>query len=104
MLQEKIDMLVGNVANIALQTNINMVHEIAIDIKRIWKMMKECQETGIMLNERQKLLGLSVVPFESLIKLMKDFEPYQTLWTTASGIYTIYKFKRIRKRFSSFSF
>ncbi|XP_043666184.1 dynein axonemal heavy chain 1-like [Vespula pensylvanica] len=84
MLQEKIDILVGNVANIALQTNINMVHEIAIDIKRIWKMMKECQETGIMLNERQKLLGLPVVPFESLTKLMKDFEPYQTLWITAS--------------------
>ncbi|XP_035733901.1 dynein heavy chain 1, axonemal-like [Vespa mandarinia] len=84
MLQEKIDTLVGSVANIALQTNINMVHEIAIDIKRVWKSMKESQETGIMLNERQKLLGLPVVPFESLIKLMKDFEPYQTLWTIAS--------------------
>ncbi|KAK2581762.1 hypothetical protein KPH14_002241 [Odynerus spinipes] len=51
MLQEKIDTLVGNVANVALQTDISMVHEIAIDIKRIWKLMKECQETGVQLNE-----------------------------------------------------
>ncbi|XP_043502299.1 dynein axonemal heavy chain 1-like [Polistes fuscatus] len=84
MLQEKIDLLVGNVTNITLQTDINMVHEIAIDIKRIWKLMKECKEMGILLNERQKLFGIPVVPFENLYKLMKEFDQYRTLWITAS--------------------
>lgn len=85
MLSEKIDTLVGNITNVALQTDINKVHEIAIEVKRIWKMIKECQETGLLLNKRQKLFGMDVVPFERLNKMIKDFEPYQTLWITASG-------------------
>lgn len=85
MLSERIDTLVGNITNVALQTDINKVHEIAIEVKRIWKMMKECQELGLMLNKRQQFFGMDVVPFQRLNKIMKEFEPYQTLWITASG-------------------
>ncbi|XP_011707083.1 PREDICTED: dynein heavy chain 1, axonemal-like, partial [Wasmannia auropunctata] len=84
LLSEKIDTLMRNVTNVTLQTDINKVHEIAIEVKRIWKMMKDCQESGLLLNERQKLFGMDVVPFEQLNKLMKEFEPYQTVWITAS--------------------
>lgn len=85
LLSEKIDLLVGNVINVALQTDINKIHEMAVEVKKIWKMMKDCQESGLLLNERQKLFGMDVVPFEQLNKLMKEFEPHQTLWITASG-------------------
>ncbi|XP_076766961.1 dynein axonemal heavy chain 1 [Xylocopa sonorina] len=84
LLQEKIDTLVGNVANIALQTDINRIHETALDVKRVWKAMTDCRETGLLLNERQKLFGMKVVPFEHLHKLMREFEPYRSLWVTAS--------------------
>jgi len=85
MLSEKIDTLVGNISNVALQTDISKVHEIAIEVKRIWKMIKENQEFGLLLNERQKLFGMDVVPFERLNMMIKEFEPYKTLWVTASG-------------------
>lgn len=89
LLLEKIDTLVGNVANIALQTDVTRIHEIALDVKRIWKVMLDCRENGLLLNERQKLFGLKVVPFEHLNKLIKEFEPYKNLWITASGKYPI---------------
>lgn len=85
LLSERIDTLIENVTNVALQTDINKVHEMAIEVKKIWKMMKDCQESGLLLNERQKLFGVDVVPFEQLNKLMKEFESYQTLWIAASG-------------------
>lgn len=47
--------------------------------------MKEAQEHGQLLNQRQKLFGVPVVPFENLTKLIKEFEPYKNLWGTASG-------------------
>nr|XP_034195945.1 dynein heavy chain 1, axonemal-like [Osmia lignaria] len=84
LLLERIDTLVGNVSNIGLQTDINRVHETALDVKRVWKGMTDCREMGLLLNERQKLFGMKVVPFEHLHKLMREFEPYRSLWVTAS--------------------
>jgi hypothetical protein len=49
--------------------------------------MKEAQEQELLLNTRQRLFGTPVVPFDSLNKLIKDFEPYRNLWITASGKY-----------------
>ena len=91
-LSEKIDDLVDQITNIALQTDVNKVQETAIEVKRIWKTMKECQVQGLLLNERQKFFGVSVIPFEHLNKLMKEFEPYQSLWITAAGISLISSF------------
>lgn len=64
----------------ALQT-----HEFAQDIRKVWKAMKEAQEFGQLLNQRQKMFGAQVVPFDNLTKLIKEFEPYKNLWITASG-------------------
>lgn len=47
--------------------------------------MKEAQDWGRVLNQRQKLFGLTVVPFGDLNKLVREFEPYRNLWVTASG-------------------
>ncbi|XP_053995639.1 dynein axonemal heavy chain 1-like [Hylaeus anthracinus] len=84
LLLERIDTLVGNVQNIALQSDINRVHETALDVKRVWKAMMDCRETGLLLNQRQKLFGMKVVPFEHLHKLIREFESYRSLWVTAS--------------------
>lgn len=63
----------------------SQVHEIANDIKKAWKGMKDSQEWGRVLNQRQKLFGQLVVPFVDLNRLVKEFEPYRNLWVTASG-------------------
>lgn len=85
ILSEKVNMLVGNVANLTLQTDVDKIHETAIEAKRIWKAMKESRETGLLLNKRQELFGTEVVMFDQLDELTKEFEPYLTLWVAASG-------------------
>lgn len=60
------------------------VHEIAVDMRRVWKSLKEAQEQGQLLNQRQKLFELPVVPFDAINRLIKEFEPYKNLWITAS--------------------
>lgn len=71
-----------------IQTQIKyhlQTHEIAVDIKRVWKAMKEAQEQGQLLNSRQKLFLVPITPYDTLNKLIKEFEPYRNLWITASG-------------------
>ena len=60
------------------------VHELAIEIGRIWRLMKETQEQGLLLNRRQKLFDVPVTPYEDLNKLVKEFQPYRDLWVGAS--------------------
>lgn len=47
--------------------------------------MKDAQEQGQLLNQRQKLFNMPIVPFDNLTRLIKEFEPYKNLWITASG-------------------
>ncbi|XP_014476414.1 PREDICTED: dynein heavy chain 1, axonemal [Dinoponera quadriceps] len=84
ILSEKIDTLIGNVANLTVQTGIDRIHETAIEAKRIEKMMNEYRELSLLLNKRQELFGMEVVVFEQLNRLVKEFEPYLTLWVAAS--------------------
>lgn len=80
-----------------LLTLVIQVHEIANDIKKAWKGMKDSQDWGRILNTRQKLFGQPVVPFSDLNRLVKEFEPYRNLWVTASG--TVKYFLNLNKRF-----
>ncbi|KAG6458751.1 hypothetical protein O3G_MSEX011030 [Manduca sexta] len=81
---DKIDMFTAQCMALTLQNDFNKVHEIANDIKKAWKGMKDGQEWGRVLNQRQKLFGQPVVPFADLNRLVKEFEPYRNLWVTAS--------------------
>ncbi|CAG5057893.1 unnamed protein product [Parnassius apollo] len=81
---DKIDMFTSQCMALTLQNDMTKVHEIANDIKKAWKGMKEAQDWGRVLNRRQKLFGEPVVPFADLNRLVKEFEPYRNLWVTAS--------------------
>ncbi|KAF9816548.1 hypothetical protein SFRURICE_010707 [Spodoptera frugiperda] len=83
-LYDKIDMFTAQCMTLTLQNDFSKVHEIANDIKKAWKAMKDAQDWGRILNQRQKLFGQPVVPFADLNKLVKEFEPYRNLWVTAS--------------------
>lgn len=82
---DRIEVLSVQVAQMSARRDFHLIHDIAVDIRRMWKTMKEAQEFGQLLNQRQKLFGLPVVPFENLTRLIKEFEPYKNLWITASG-------------------
>ncbi|XP_028173233.1 dynein heavy chain 1, axonemal-like, partial [Ostrinia furnacalis] len=81
---DKIDMYSAQCMALTLQNDFAKVHEIANDIKKAWKGMKDSQEWGRILNQRQKLFGQPVIPFTDLNRLVKEFEPYRNLWVTAS--------------------
>ncbi|CAH0560322.1 unnamed protein product [Brassicogethes aeneus] len=83
-LVEKIETMTVQVVNLSGLKDFSKVHEIAVDIRRLWKALKESQRQGQLLNQRQKLFGKPVIPFDSLNKLIKEFEPYKNLWVTAS--------------------
>ncbi|KAJ8728552.1 hypothetical protein PYW07_006248 [Mythimna separata] len=83
-LYDKIDMFTAQCMTLTLQNDFAKVHEIANDIKKAWKAMRDAQDWGRVLNVRQKLFGQPVVPFMDLNRLVKEFEPYRNLWVTAS--------------------
>ncbi|XP_030766886.1 dynein heavy chain 1, axonemal-like isoform X2 [Sitophilus oryzae] len=83
-LNDRIETLTSQVVNMSGYKDISRTHEYALEIRKVWKTMKEAQEFGQLLNQRQKLFGAPVVPFDNLTKLIKEFEPYKNLWTTAS--------------------
>lgn len=83
-LQEKIETFTVQVVQMSAMKDFSKVHDIAVEAKKMWKAMKEAQENGQLLNQRQKLFGVLVVPFDGLNKLLKEFEPYKNLWVTAS--------------------
>ncbi|CAB3221174.1 unnamed protein product [Arctia plantaginis] len=81
---DRIDIFTAQCMQLTLQSDFSRVHEIANDIKKAWKGMKESQDWGRVLNTRQKLFGQPIVPFADLNRLVKEFEPYRNLWVTAS--------------------
>lgn len=84
-LQEKIEALIVQVSGMYQYSDASKCADIAIEMRRVWKQIKEAQEQGQLLNSRQKLYLSPVVPFEALTKLIKEFEPYKNMWTTAAG-------------------
>lgn len=84
-LSEGIEALGSNIMNIVLETDINRIHECAIDAKRVWKQLKEYEDQAMQLNERQRLFNMPSISYNNLKKLIRDFEPYKNLWCTASG-------------------
>ncbi|KAK5644094.1 hypothetical protein RI129_007939 [Pyrocoelia pectoralis] len=84
VVQDKIEHFTVVVTQLSGQRDFNKTHEIALEIKRLWKAMKETQEQGQMLNQRQKLFLMPITPYDTLGKLIKEFEPYRNLWVTAS--------------------
>ncbi|KAK0159286.1 hypothetical protein PV328_010182 [Microctonus aethiopoides] len=83
-LSDRIGSLSVNLINIALEMDVDKVHEYAIEVKRTWKSLRDCEEQSLHLNERQRLFQMPIVSYEHLTKLIRDFEPYKNLWCTAS--------------------
>lgn len=88
-LSERIEALATTSTNIALQTEFERVHECAIDAKRCWKSLEDCETRALLLNERQRLFDMPILSYDHLKKIMHQFEPYKALWCTASGIILI---------------
>uniref|UniRef100_UPI0037E91524 dynein axonemal heavy chain 1 n=1 Tax=Semicossyphus pulcher TaxID=241346 RepID=UPI0037E91524 len=82
--EELLDSLQLLVAGFASFTDINHAHEVAKEMRRTSKQLKECQTLAQTYNSRERLFGIPFTNYDRLQKLVKDFQPYKDLWTTTS--------------------
>ncbi|KAL0272752.1 UNVERIFIED_CONTAM: hypothetical protein PYX00_005610 [Menopon gallinae] len=81
---ERYESYILQVHSVMQISDMSKVHETAVEIRRLWKALKDSQEFGQLLNSRQKLFGVAITSFDLLLRLIRDFTPYKDLWLTAS--------------------
>ncbi|XP_053785531.1 dynein axonemal heavy chain 1 isoform X3 [Desmodus rotundus] len=82
--QEKLEGLQLVVAGFSTHVEIARAHEIANEVRRVKKQLKDCQQLAILYNNRERIFGLPITNYDKLSRMVKDFQPYLDLWTTAS--------------------
>jgi len=60
LLQEKVEYMSGVMLLLAVETNLSKIFEIAVDVSKHWKTIKELQSFGEVLRQRQRLFGQPV--------------------------------------------
>ncbi|CAK6435519.1 unnamed protein product [Pipistrellus nathusii] len=82
--QEKLEGLQLVVAGFSTHVEIARAHEIANEVRRVKKQLKDCQQLAILYNNRERIFGLPITNYDKLSRMVKEFQPYLDLWTTAS--------------------
>ncbi|XP_067360331.1 dynein axonemal heavy chain 1 [Channa argus] len=82
--EEHLDSLKMLVAGFAGHADIRHVQEIASEVRRTTKQLKECQTMAQTYNNRERLFGIPVTNYDCVQRLVKDFQPFKDLWTTTS--------------------
>ncbi|KAM9362199.1 LOW QUALITY PROTEIN: dynein axonemal heavy chain 1 [Symphorus nematophorus] len=72
------------VAGFASHSELDRAHELANEVRRTSKQLKECQTMAQTYNTRERLFGIPVTNYDHVQKLVKDFQPFKDLWTTTS--------------------
>ncbi|XP_073667291.1 dynein axonemal heavy chain 1 [Tursiops truncatus] len=82
--QEKLEGLQLVVAGFSSHVEIARAHEIANEVRRVKKQLKDCQQLAMLYNNREHIFGLPITNYDKLSRMVKEFQPYLDLWTTAS--------------------
>ncbi|KAK7819786.1 hypothetical protein U0070_012392 [Myodes glareolus] len=82
--QEKLEGLQLVVAGFSIHVEIARAHEIANEVRRVKKQLKDCQHLAMLYNNRERIFGLPITNYDKLTRMVKEFQPYLDLWTTAS--------------------
>ncbi|KAH0630033.1 hypothetical protein JD844_012597 [Phrynosoma platyrhinos] len=81
---ERLDGLQLAVAGFSAHSDINRAHEIANEARRVRKQLKDSQQMALLYNNRERIFGSPVTNYDKLNRMVKDFQPFYDLWTTAS--------------------
>ncbi|KAL7746739.1 hypothetical protein RI367_007902 [Sorochytrium milnesiophthora] len=84
LFKEKTHHLAAVIADFSRHTDVNRMAEILVEVQRVTMELKDCQTTSQLFNSRERLFGMPVTNYDDVANLLKDFEPYKQLWTTAS--------------------
>ncbi|KAL1763201.1 dynein heavy chain 1, axonemal, partial [Sigmodon hispidus] len=82
--QEKLEGLQLVVAGFSTHVEISGAHEIANEVRLVKKQLKDWQQLAMLYNNRERIFGLPITNYDKLSRMVKEFQPYLDLWTTAS--------------------
>ena len=86
--QDRLDTLNMVIAGFAAHTDINRAHEVANDVRRISKQIKECQGLATTYNNRERLFGLPVTSVRRTY-LSLYYTPFNSGFTTNKLVYLV---------------
>ncbi|KAL1763050.1 dynein heavy chain 1, axonemal isoform X1, partial [Sigmodon hispidus] len=72
------------VAGFSTHVEISGAHEIANEVQRVKEQLKDWQQLAMLYNNRERIFGLPITNYDKLSRMVKEFQPYLDLWTTAS--------------------
>ena len=71
-------------ANFHQYTDIARVAKVNAIVNEIQVTLAEYEVKAQTFNKRESLFGSEATEYDALSKIVKDFEPYASLWSTAS--------------------
>ncbi|KNE63057.1 hypothetical protein AMAG_08223 [Allomyces macrogynus ATCC 38327] len=84
LFKEKLHHLAGVISDFARHSDLNKLAEIVAEVQRVTLELNEAQALSQLYNSRERLFALPVTNYDELTFMVKDFEPYRTLWVSAS--------------------
>lgn len=66
-MQDKVEYITSTILKLTIENNLSKVFEIAVEVGKTWKLIKELQLFSQILNHRQKLFGHQVSKYMYLI-------------------------------------
>ncbi|XP_063071051.1 dynein axonemal heavy chain 1 [Engraulis encrasicolus] len=82
--QDRLESLQMLVAGFSGYTDVARAHEVANEVRRVTKQLKESQAMATLYNSRERMFNIPVTNYDRLAKLTRDFQPFGDLWTTTS--------------------
>eukprot|EP01012_Entosiphon_sulcatum_P032727 TRINITY_DN4157_c0_g1_i1.p1 TRINITY_DN4157_c0_g1~~TRINITY_DN4157_c0_g1_i1.p1 ORF type:complete len:4195 (-),score=848.52 TRINITY_DN4157_c0_g1_i1:38-11479(-) len=82
-LQHEIDLF----STLADESHTDEIYE---KVKRMNEKIKDCKERIYLYNSREQLFGLPTTQYTNINEIVKNFEPYQQLWTIVSDYYQLF--------------
>lgn len=87
LFDERIEVYNMSVSQYGMQYDQEKYLELSIEIKKLWKLISDTKDFGILLNKRQTLFDMPPIDLSGIDKLLESFSPYKTLWVTAADFF-----------------
>jgi dynein heavy chain len=82
--RERINQFSNMIHDFAKYDDVERVTDIVGEVHKISQELKECQGLVQLFNSRERLFNLPVTPYEEVAAIIKEFEPYKSLWLTTN--------------------
>lgn len=86
--EETLDSLAITVGGFAAYDDLSKYAEIAENVESVNERLRDCLEQSRLFSQREFLVGKDQKDYSRLQTMMKDFQPYSSLWLTTRTWFT----------------